>query len=156
MGGQRVCWPPLKLLGGGEGLAPWPPFSYAYAETTLSKIWLFIIERLHFQQLVGGYKFQCRGVLLIWIIVGQGPVALEVGAGGWGLFGHFPLLYPFSIFLPFSGRLPDIDEILFQLAVTPKPTNQPTNQPTDATPFIPAFSSRKESGQLGANSFLNE
>ena len=26
--------------------------------------------------------FQCRGVLLIWIIVGQGPVALAVGAGG--------------------------------------------------------------------------
>ena len=27
-------------------------------------------------------KFQCRGVLLIWIIVGQGPIALVVGAGG--------------------------------------------------------------------------
>ena len=26
--------------------------------------------------------FQCRGVLLIWIIVGQGPTALAVGAGG--------------------------------------------------------------------------
>ena len=33
-------------------------------------------------------NFQCRGVLLIWIIVGQGPTALAVGAGG-GLFGHF-------------------------------------------------------------------
>ena len=28
------------------------------------------------------------GVLLIWIIVGQGPIALVIGAGG-GLFGHF-------------------------------------------------------------------
>ena len=27
-------------------------------------------------------NFQCRGVLLIWIIVGQGPIALAVGAGG--------------------------------------------------------------------------
>ena len=29
-------------------------------------------------------NFQCRGVLLIWIIVGQGPIAiaLPVGAGG--------------------------------------------------------------------------
>ena len=27
-------------------------------------------------------NFQCRGVLLIWIIVGQGPLALAVGAGG--------------------------------------------------------------------------
>ena len=27
-------------------------------------------------------NFQCRGVLLIWIIVGQGPIALAVGASG--------------------------------------------------------------------------
>ena len=27
-------------------------------------------------------NFQCRGVLLIWIIVGQGPSALAGGAGG--------------------------------------------------------------------------
>ena len=27
-------------------------------------------------------NFQCQGVLLIWIRVGQGPTALEVGAGG--------------------------------------------------------------------------
>ena len=27
-------------------------------------------------------NFQCRGVLLIWITVGQGPTALAVGAGG--------------------------------------------------------------------------
>ena len=26
-------------------------------------------------------NFQCRGVLLIWIIVGQGPIAIAVGAG---------------------------------------------------------------------------
>ena len=40
-------------------------------------------------------SFQCRGVLLIWMIVGQGPIALAVGAGG-GLFGHFysPLSFP--------------------------------------------------------------
>ena len=30
---------------------------------------------------------RCRGVLLLWMIVGQGPIALAVGAGG-GLFGH--------------------------------------------------------------------
>ena len=33
----------------------------------------------------------------IWIIVGQGPIALAEGAGG-GLFGHFTLLYPFPSF----------------------------------------------------------
>ena len=26
-------------------------------------------------------NFQCRGVLLIWILVGQGPIALVIGAG---------------------------------------------------------------------------
>ena len=29
-----------------------------------------------------GPNFQCRGVLLIWIIVGHGPTELAVGAGG--------------------------------------------------------------------------
>ena len=41
-------------------------------------------------QCVGGVRvvrsfwvnFQCQGVLLIWIVVGQGPIALAVGAGG--------------------------------------------------------------------------
>ena len=27
-------------------------------------------------------KLQCRGVLLVWIVVGQGPTVLAVGAGG--------------------------------------------------------------------------
>ena len=47
-------------------------------------------------------NFQCRGVLLIWIIVGQGPTTLAVGAGG-GLFGHFfsrlSFLFSFSLSL---------------------------------------------------------
>ena len=30
-GGQRVCWPPSQIIGGGPG-PPWPPpSSYAYA-----------------------------------------------------------------------------------------------------------------------------
>ena len=45
-------------------------------------------------------NFQCRGVLLTWITVGQGPIVLAVGAGG-GLFGHFfsqlSLLFSFSL-----------------------------------------------------------
>ena len=50
-------------------------------------------------------KFQCRGVLLIWILVGQGPVALAVGAdGGWS--NIISLVYFFSLF---SGIWPDID-----------------------------------------------
>ena len=47
-------------------------------------------------------KFQCRGVILILIKVGQGPTALAVGAGG-GLFGRFfsrlSFLFSFSLSL---------------------------------------------------------
>ena len=39
------------------------------------------------------------------MIVGQGPIALAVGAGG----GIFTLLYSSLPFLPLSGRRPDID-----------------------------------------------
>ena len=46
-----------------------------------------------------GVNFQFRGVLLIWMIVGQGPIALAVGAGGGGL-DIFTLLYPFSSLSP--------------------------------------------------------
>ena len=53
-------------------------------------------------------NFQCRGFLLVWMRVGQGPIALAVGAGG-GLFGHFLyarlkngriMLYPSASFRP--------------------------------------------------------
>ena len=40
-------------------------------------------------------NFQCRGVLLIWLIVGQGPTPLAVGAGGHCL-DIFTLIYLFS------------------------------------------------------------
>ena len=30
-GGQRVCWPPLKLIGGGGGALP--PCSYVYGKS---------------------------------------------------------------------------------------------------------------------------
>ena len=53
-------------------------------------------------------NFQHRGVLLIWITVGQVPTALTVGAVG--LFGHSFLSSIISLFfLPLSGRRPDID-----------------------------------------------
>ena len=52
-------------------------------------------------------NFQCRGVLLTWITVGQGPIVLAVGAGGvvWIFFSQLSLLF----FLPVSGRRPDMD-----------------------------------------------
>ena len=37
-------------------------------------------------------NFQCRGILLIWIIVEKGPIALAVGAGEF----FFSVVYHFS------------------------------------------------------------
>ena len=44
-------------------------------------------------------NFLCRGVLLIWITVGQGPIVLAVGAGG-GCLDIFSLIYPLSPLSP--------------------------------------------------------
>ena len=51
---------------------------------------------------------QYRGVLLIWIIVGQGPIVLAVGAGG-GCLDIFRTSITSLFFLSLSGRRPDID-----------------------------------------------
>ena len=52
-------------------------------------------------------NFQCWGVLLVWIIVGRGPIALAVGTGG-GVWTFF-LSSIFSLFfLPLFGRRSDI------------------------------------------------
>ena len=49
-----------------------------------------------------------RGVLPIWIRVGQGPTALAVGADG--VVWTFVLSSIISLFfLPLSGRRPDVD-----------------------------------------------
>ena len=56
-------------------------------------------------------KIPVPGRPAIWMIVGQGPIALAVGAGVCGgvlwtfLFSSIPSL----LFLPLSGRRPDID-----------------------------------------------
>ena len=47
-------------------------------------------------------NFQCRGVLLVWMVVGKGPIALAVGAGGGCLvifFSHLSFLLSFSLSL---------------------------------------------------------
>ena len=44
-------------------------------------------------------NFQCRGVLLIWITVGQGPTALAVGTDG-GCLDIFTPVYHFSFLSP--------------------------------------------------------
>ena len=63
----------------------------------------------------------------IWMIVGQGPIALAVGVGG-GCLVIFTLLCLFS---PLSPSLWEMAryrqaEILSERAVKPKPTKQPS------------------------------
>ena len=53
-------------------------------------------------------KLPVPGRPTVWMIVGQGRVALAVGAGE-GLFGHFYSPLSFLLFFPPSGRWPDID-----------------------------------------------
>ena len=54
-------------------------------------------------------KLPVPGRPTIWITVGQGPIALVVGAGG-GCLDFFTLILSFSLlFLPPFGRRPDID-----------------------------------------------
>ena len=76
-------------------------------------------------------NFQCWGVLLIWIRVGQGPTALAVGAG-WGCLDIFFSRLPFLFWETARYRLKYClgdgtiqTEILSQRAVKPKTTNQP-------------------------------
>ena len=53
-------------------------------------------------------NFQCRGILLIWIIVGKGPTALAVIAGG-SCLDYFSLLCHFSFSFPLPGTQLYID-----------------------------------------------
>ena len=70
-------------------------------------------------------NFQCRGVLLIWIRVGQGPTALAVGAGG-GCLDIFTLIYPFS---PLSPSLWETARYRLKYCLKgPLNPKQPTNQ----------------------------
>ena len=71
-------------------------------------------------------NFQCRGVLLILIIVGQGPTVLAVGAGG-GCLDIFSLAYHFSFLSP---SLWETTRYRLKYCLKgPLSPKQPTNQP---------------------------
>ena len=67
-------------------------------------------------------KHSVPGILLIWIIVGQGPIVLAVDAGV-GCLDIFSLVYLFSFLSPSLGDGPMWTEILSQRAIKPKTTN---------------------------------
>ena len=70
-------------------------------------------------------KLPVPGRPTIWLIVGQGPIALVVGAGG-GCLDIFILIYPF---FPLSPSLWEKARYRLKYCLkgplNPKPTNQP-------------------------------
>ena len=66
-------------------------------------------------------NFQCRGVLLVWVRVGQGPIALAVGAGG-GCLDIFSLIYHFSFLSPSLRGWSGGAMVLGKLPVPGRPT----------------------------------
>ena len=76
-------------------------------------------------------NFQCRGVLLIWITVGQGPIVLAVGAGG-GCLDIFSLIYHLSFLSPslWETARYRLKYCLKGPLSLKQPTNQQTNNPS--------------------------
>ena len=71
-------------------------------------------------------NFQCWGVLLIWIRVGQGPTVLAVGAGG-DCLDVISLVYHFSLL---SSSLWETARYRLKYCIKgPLSPNQPTNSP---------------------------
>ena len=77
-------------------------------------------------------NFQCRGVLLVWMIVGQGPIALAVGAGG-GCLDIFSLIYLFCFLSPSLW-----ETVRYRLKYCLKGPLNP-KQPTNQFTFVPSF-----------------
>ena len=72
-------------------------------------------------------NFQCQGVLLTWLTVGQGPIVLSVGAVG-GCLDIFSLIYHFSFLSP---SLWETARYRLKYCLKgPLSPNQPTNQPS--------------------------
>ena len=90
-------------------------------------------------------NFQCRGVLLLWIRVGQGPTALAVGAGG-GSLDIFSLVYHFSFLSPSLWET--ARHRLKYCLKGPLSPKQPTNQP-DQTQQIAASVQRQNVKETG-------
>ena len=71
-------------------------------------------------------KLSVPGCPTIWMIVGQGPIALAVGADG-GCLDIFTLIYPFSSLSPSFWETARYR--LKYCLQGPLSTKQPTNQP---------------------------
>ena len=86
-------------------------------------------------------KLPGSGRPTIWMIVGQGPIVLAVGAAG-GCLDIFTLIYPFS---PLSPSLWETARYRLEYCLKgPLNPKQPTNQPTFSLLFLPLFGRRPD------------
>ena len=87
-------------------------------------VWTFLLSSILSPMVLG--KLPVPGRPTIWITVGQGPIALAVGAGG-GCLDIFTLVYPF---FPLSPSLWETARYRLKYCLkgplNPKTTNQPT------------------------------
>ena len=94
-------------------------------------------------------NFQCWGVLLIRIIVGQGPIALAIGADG-GCLDIFSLIYHFSFLSP---SLWEAARYRLKYCLKgPLNAEQPTNQPIlyfNDTQHLKSPMNQKQKSRLG-------
>ena len=99
---------------------------------------LFLMQNSSLSSQTGGGRvvrwcwvsFQCQGVLLIWIRVGQGPAALTAGAGE-SCLDVFSLVYHFSFLSPSLWEMAQYRlKYCLKGPLSPK---QPTNQPSSQT-----------------------
>ena len=89
-------------------------------------------------------NFQCQGILLTWLTVGQGPIALAVGAGG-GCLNIFTLIYPFS---PLSPSLWETARYRLKYCLKgPLNPKQPTNSLGDGPILKGPFSPKQPTNQ---------
>ena len=89
-------------------------------------------------------NFQCRGVLLVWIRVEQGPTALAVGAGG-GCLDIFTLIYPFSSLSP---SLWETTRYRLKYCLKGSLSQKTTNQPTKSQISSKISSGKKDSTEI--------
>ena len=110
MPGRPTIWitvgegPTALAVGAGGGcldistlIYPFSPLSPSLWETARYRLEYCLKGPLNPKQPINQPNCQCRGVLLVWERVGQGPTALAVSAGrGW--FGYFYSHLSFLLF----------------------------------------------------------
>ena len=84
-------------------------------------------------------KLPVPDVLLIWIIVGQGPTALAVGGGAGCLDIFFSIIYHFSFLSP---SLWETARYRLKYCLKGPLSQKPTNQPTQRCPNVYDFVQR--------------